>query len=414
MPREQLIAAVDIGATKVCALLAEVSASGEFGVLGVGVCSSGGVHNGVVANMSATVEAISAAVGEVEASCRRHMPAAYVSISGSHIYSQNSRGLTTLDRNGQIVRPVDIQRVLDSAAEAAVPADHEVIHVVPCGYSIDGQDGIQDSLGMAGRQLEVEAHVVSGPISSVQNLARCVQQSGVKLEHLVLQSVASAEATTTESERQVGVVVIDIGGRTTDVAIYLDGALRHTFVVPLGGRSVTSDITKLLHLSVSEAERLKITFGHALPQSVRDLALVRVPGFERSEEQRVCREHLAEIVAARLDQILSMVAEELDQRECLDLLGAGAVITGGVADQRGLRELAEDVLAMPVRTGQPQGVDRLGKHLAAPAFATGVGLLLWGSRRIRLQSRQATASRLPGGASSWGEHIRRFFRAFFP
>ncbi len=410
MPRQQLIAAVDVGTTKACALLGEVTETGTVVVLGAGLCPSRGMRRGAVANMAATADCITTAVAELEQLCGRHVRSAYVSIAGGQIQSQNSRGVTALHGNGPLVQAEDVQRAVITAQALAVPAGRRVIHVEPRRYWIDGADGIQDPRGMAGQRLEVEAHVVTGAVSSMQNLIHCVEKAGVKTEQLVLQPLASGAALTTESERQLGVAVVDIGGGTTDLAVYLDGTVWHTKVLPLGGRNVTNDIAIGLNVPFGVAERLKLTYGHALREAVEGLDPVEVPSFEAGWLQEVPQEFLAEIIGARMEEILDLVARELRDLGCHGLLGGGVVLTGGAADQRGLRKLAADILEMPVRKGQPHRVEGLSERLLAPTFATGLGLLVWGSRQNDQPSRHYV-SRRPG---PWMERAQRFLRAFFP
>lgn len=410
MPRQQLIAAVDVGTTKACALLGEVTETGTVVVLGAGLCPSRGMRRGAVANMAATTECIATAVAELEQLCNRNVRSAYVSIAGGQIESQNSRGVTALHRNSSQVQAEDVQRAIITAQALAVPAGRRVIHAEPRRYWIDGVDGIQDPGGMAGQRLEVEAHVVTGAVSSMQNLIHCVEKAGVKTEQLVLQPLASGEALTTESERQLGVVVLDIGGGTTDLAVYLDGTVWHTKVLPLGGRNVTNDIAIGLNVPFGVAERLKLIYGHTLPEAVAGLEPVEAPGFESSRPQRVSQEFLAEIIEARMEELLGLVARELRDLGCQGLIGSGAVLTGGVADQRGIRELATDILGMPVRKGQPHQVEGVSERLMNPTFATGLGLLVWGSRQNNRPPGHYVARR----HGPWMERTQRFLRAFFP
>lgn len=415
MPRQQLIAAVDVGTTKACALLGEVTEAGTVVILGAGLCPSRGMRRGAVVNMAATTDCIATAVAELEQLCDRHVRSAYVSIAGRQIQSQNSRGVTALHGNGYLVQGEDVQRAVAAAQALAVPADRRVIHVEPRRYWIDGVDGIQDPRGMAGQRLEVEAHVVTGAVNPMQNLIHCVEKTGVKAEQLVLQPLASGEAITTESERQLGVAVVDIGGGTTDLAIYLDGTVWYTKVLPMGGRNVTNDIAIGLNVPFGVAERLKLTYGHAIPEAVEGLEPVEVPGFEAGWLQEVPQEFLAEIIEARMEEILGTVSRELRDIGCHGLLGGGVVLTGGVSDQRGLRELAADVLEMPVRKGQPHRVEGLSERLMAPTFATGLGLLVWGSRRNPHPSRHYVAPRHRVMRSGpWMRRVLRFLRAFLP
>ena len=410
MPRPQLIAALDVGTTKACALLGEITEAGTVVVLGAGLCPSQGMRRGTVANMTATADCIATAIAELEELCGHHVRSAYVSIAGGQVQSQNSRGVTALRRSGSLVQAEDVQRAVITAQALAVPAGRQVIHAEPRRYWIDGVDGIQDPGGMTGQRLEVEAHVVTGAASSLQNLINCVEHAGVQTEQLVLQPLASAAALTTESERQLGVAVVDIGGGTTDLAVYLDGTVCHTKVLPLGGRNVTNDIAIGLSVPFGVAERVKLIHGHVFPAAVEGLDPVDVPGFESGRMQQVSQDLLADIVGARMEEILDLVAGELQGLGARGLIGSGVVLTGGVADQRGLRELATDILELPVRKGQPHLVEGLSERLLAPSFTTGLGLLVWGSRQNDQPSRHYVTRR----HGPWMERAQRFLRAFFP
>ncbi len=410
MPRPQLIAALDVGTTKACALLGEITETGTVTVLGAGLCPSRGMRRGTVANMAATTDCIATAVAELEQLCNRNVRSAYVSIAGGQIQSQNSRGVTALHRNSAQVQAEDVQRAIITAQALAVPAGRRVIHAEPRRYWIDGVDSIQDPGGMAGQRLEVEAHVVTGAVSPMQNLIHCVEEAGIKTEQLVLQPLASGEALTTESERQLGVVVLDIGGGTTDLAVYHDGTVWHTKVLPLGGRNVTNDIAIGLSVPFGVAERLKLLHGHVFPAAMDGLEPVDVPGFEAGRLQKVSQDLLADIIGARMEEILDLVARELRDLGCQGLIGSGVVLTGGVADQRGIRELATDILELPVRKGQPYRVEGVSERLMNPTFATGLGLLVWGSRQYNRSSQHYVTQR----HGPWMERARRFLRSFFP
>lgn len=410
MPRPQLVAAVDVGTTKACALLGQVTDTGSLLVLGAGLCSSRGMRRGAVVNMDATADCISAAVTQLEELCKFPVHSAYVSIAGGQIRSQNSRGVTAIQGSGTLVHTEDVQRAVAAAQALAMEADRQVIHVEPRRYWIDGVDGIQDPCGMTGQRLEVEAHVVTGTVNAMQNLINCMDKTGIHAQELVLQPLASGEATTTEAEKELGVAVIDIGGGTTDVVVYLDGSVWHTKVSPMGGRNVTNDIALGLNIPFGVAERLKLAYGHAVPDAVRESEPLNVPGFDSGLLDSINQDFLAEIIEARMEEILESVADELQVVGCRGLLGGGVILTGGVADQRGVRELAEDILEMPVRKGQHHHVEGLSERLMAPTFATGLGLLLWG-HRSKFQDSQHNVVKDSG---PWMGYLRRFLRAFVP
>jgi len=407
--RERLIAALDIGTTKTCAILAEQGRSGRPQLIAAGVAPSRGLKRGVVISLEETGFSIQSAVEQAERIAGRRMGSALVSVAGSHIESVNSRGVTTLPNHGHDVSNVDLQRALDSAKAVSLPPNREIIHVVPRSYVLDGQEGIKNPIGMSGQRLEAETHIITGAVGSIQNLIKSVRTTGLEIDDLVLQPLASAEAVVTQEERELGAVLVDIGGGTTDVAVFLDGSVWHTAVLPVGGASVTNDIAICLRTALAHAEEIKIAYGHANPAMVADLPPVDVPTFERNQLQPVPRDYLAQIIQARMEEILGMVAAEIRRSGYGGLLGAGVVLTGGVAEQAGLRELAESILDLPVRIGEPQGVDRLDERLSGPAFATAIGLLLWGEQHATV-SRPGSANgyRVPDVAGRAGRWLRSF------
>lgn len=379
MPRVHYVAGLDIGTTKTCAVLAERRPNGRLQFTAAGVCPTHGLKRGVVVSLEETSAAVQTAVEQCERDGRHRLGSALVSIAGTHIESQNTRGVTTLANHGSDLTAVDVQKALDSARAVPMPADREIIHVVPRSYVLDGQDGIKNPIGMSGHRLEAETHVITGAVGSIQNLIKAVQRTGLELDDMVLQPLASAEAVLTPEERELGGVLVDIGGGTTDVAVFLDGSVWHTAVIGLGGNHVSNDVAICLRTPLAHAETLKIEYGHADPSAVTDLSPIDVPTFERHQVQRVPRDYLAQIIQARLEQILGLVANEIKRGGYSGLLGAGVVLAGGGAEQAGIKELAESILDLPVRIGQPHGVDRLDERLAGPAFATAIGLLVWAS-----------------------------------
>ncbi|MGH2369558.1 MAG: cell division protein FtsA, partial [Chloroflexota bacterium] len=344
MARERLIAGLDIGTTKTCAVLAERRPGGRLQLVAAGVCPSRGLKRGVVVSLEETSAAVDAAVEQCERKSGQRISSALVSIAGSHVESQNTRGVTTLANHGSDLTAADLQKALDSARAVPVPPNREIIHVVPRSYVLDGQDGIKDPIGMSGQRLEAETHVITGAVGSIQNLIKAVQRTGLELDDMVLQPLASAEAVLTQEERELGGVLVDIGGGTTDVAVFLDGSVWHTAVIGFGGTNVSNDIAICLRTPLPQAEQLKIEFGHADPAAVADLPPVDVPTFERSQVQPVPREYLAQIIQARLEEILGMVAKELKRSGYGGLLGAGVILAGGAAAQAGISELAESIL----------------------------------------------------------------------
>jgi cell division protein FtsA len=409
--RERVLAAIDVGTTKTCAVLAEQRGNGQLQLLAAGICPSQGLKRGVVVSLDETSAAIQAAVEQCERLSGHRVGSAIVSIAGSHIESQNTRGVTTLSNNGHDLTATDLQKALDSARAVPLPPNREIIEVVPRSYVLDGQDGIKNPIGMSGQRLEAEVHVITGAVGSIQNLIKAVQRTGLELDDLVLQPLASAEAVVTQEERELGAVLVDIGGGTTDVAVFLDGAVWHTAVLPVGGTNVSNDIAICLRTPLQHAEEIKIAYGHTDPVVVADLPPLDVSTFERGHVQQVPRDYLAQIIQARMEEILGMVADELKRSGYTRLLGAGAILTGGVAEQAGIKDLAERILELPVRIGQPMGVDRLDDRLAGPAFATAIGLLLWAHRRGPSgRGGSGGGFRMPDIAGRLG----RFVKAFLP
>jgi cell division protein FtsA len=411
MARERLIAALDIGTTKTCAILAEENRGGRLQLIAAGVAPSRGMKKGVVVSLEETSASIQGATEQCEKIAGRRIGSAVVSVAGSHIESQNARGVTTLPNHGHDLSNDDLQRALDSAKAVTLPPNREIIHVVPRSYVLDGMEGIKNPLGMSGQRLEAETHIITGAVGSLQNLIKAVRATGMEMDDLVLQPLASAESVVTQEERELGCVLVDIGGGTTDVAVFLDGSVWHTAVLPVGGTSVSNDIAICLRTPLSQAEEIKISYGHADPNVVADLPPVDVPTFERGHHQAVPRDYIAQIIQARLEEILGMVHAEIRRSGYGGMLGAGVVLTGGVAEQAGIRELAESILDLPVRIGEPQGVDRLDERLSGPAFATAVGLLLWAEQH-GTAGRPAVSNgfRLPSAAGKAG----RWFRSFLP
>jgi cell division protein FtsA len=413
--RERLIAALDIGTTKTCAVLAEQRQSGRLHLLAAGLSPSYGLKRGVVISLDETSEAIQAAIEQCERPGGRRIASAVVSIAGSHVESQNTRGVTTLTNNGHDLTEADLQKALDSARAVSLPPQREIIHVVPRSFVLDGQEGIRNPIGMAAHRLEAETHIITGAVGSIQNLIKAVQRTGLELDDLVLQPLASAESVITQEERELGGVLVDIGGGTTDVAVFLEGSVWHTAVLPVGGANVSNDIAICLRTPLPFAEEIKIAYGHTNPAAVADLPPLDVETFEQGHLQSVPRDYLAQIIHARMEEILGMVASELRRSGYSGLLGAGVVLTGGVAEQAGLKDLAESILDLPTRIGQPRGIEPLDERLAGPAFATVTGLLIWAHRHGAMgRVSDGRGPRLPAVAGSAFGKAGRWLRSFFP
>jgi cell division protein FtsA len=355
LEREAVLVGIDAGTTKVTTLIGEVSRSGDVNVIGYGIAPSVGMKKGMVANIDQTVNSISSSVEKAERLSGYKISSAFVAVGGSHISSQNSRGVVAVSGHKREVSREDVGRATEAAKAVQVPSNREILHVVPRGYIVDGQEGIKDPLGMSAVRLEVETHIVAGAATSVQNLSKCVVTSGVQIDEMVISSLAAAEATLTDTEKELGVLVADIGGGTTDLAIFVDGAVYHTAVLPVGGINVTNDVAIGLRTSLNLAE----------------------DGGQTIQRRRLC-----EIIDARMGEICSLIREEVKRSGHAGMLPAGAVLTGGGARLAGVDVLARETLEMPVRIGAPQGVGGLMDQIGNAAFSTSIGLLLWGAHHL--------------------------------
>jgi len=372
---EQIIVGLDVGTTKVCLLVGEIQEDGDLRIIGVGLEHSQGMSRGAVSDIGLVTEAIRSAKKQAERTSGYEISRALVSIAGQHISSINSRGVTGLNANRGVITQADVDRALDSARAVALPHNAEILHIVPRTYTLDGQEGVRNPLGLHAFRLEVEAHIITAATSSVQNLEKGVKDAGIMVDRFVLNPLASAQATLTESERESGVAVVDIGGGTTDLAVLIGGTVWHTSVIAVGGNHVTSDIAHVLHLPFDEAERIKIEYGHADASAVDRDDLVTVESFGEDFATQVLRRDLASIIEARADEIFMLVLQELKRSGYDGLLPAGTVITGGTAALPGIRETARRVMNLPARVAKPEGLTGLVDKLNSPAFSTSVGLL---------------------------------------
>jgi cell division protein FtsA len=382
LEREAVLVGIDAGTTKVTTLIGEVARSGDVSIIGYGIGPSVGMKKGMVANIDQTVNSLAASVEKAERLSGYKISSAFVAVGGSHISSQNSRGVVAVSGHRREVSREDVARATEAAKAVQVPSNREMLHVIPRGYIVDGQEGIKDPLGMSAVRLEVDTHIVAGAATSVQNLTKCVTSANVQIDELVISSLAAAEATLTDTEKELGVLVADIGGGTTDIAIFVDGAVYHTAVLPVGGINVTNDVAIGLRTSLNLAEEIKIKHGSANLADVGPEELLNVAVLGESGGQTIQRRKLAEIIEARMSEIYSLIREEVKRSGHAGMLPAGAVLTGGGARIGGAAELARDGLEMPVRIGSPQGVGGLMDQLGNPAFSTSIGLLLWGANHL--------------------------------
>jgi len=369
-----IIVGLDVGTTKICAVVGELI-EGELEIRGISTSASTGLRKGVVVDIESTVESIKNAVKTAESITGVEINAVYVGIAGGHIKGFNSYGAVGL--RGKEVAYVDVERVIDSAKAVYVPLDREVLHVIPTGYILDGQNGIRDPIGMMGVRLEAKVYIVTGAVTSVQNLLKCCEKVGLEVVDIVFEPVASAEAILTDDEKELGVAIVDIGGGTTDIILYRDGWLRHTSVLAIGGNHFTNDIAVGLRVSVSEAERVKKSFGSAATSMVSDSEEIDI--IQAGQGRKILRRCLAEIIQPRTEELLDLIKGELISCSAYDIASTGVVLTGGCSLLEGLDRMAEAVLGLPVRIGFPEDIKGCKDIINNPMYATGVGLVLYGS-----------------------------------
>ncbi|MBW6465776.1 MAG: cell division protein FtsA [Brevefilum sp.] len=407
---EPIIVGIDIGTSKICTLVARVEDGSNLRILGVGIEPSQGFRKGSVVDLNAAALAVSRSVEKAERTSGFEINAALVSLAGSHVSSINSRGVVGI--TGGIVDLEDIERALDAAQAVAIPHNREIVHVIQRSFIIDGQDGIRTPIGMHGYRLEVEAHIITASSSTIENLRQCVGASGIEVSQFVLNPLAAGEVVLSETERQMGAAVIDIGGGTTDMAIYIDGDVWHTMVMAVGGNYVTSDIAHGLRLPISQAEEIKLKFGHALTSGVSPEEQFTVRSFGSDAPSRIKRVDLAEIIEARMEEIFYLVLQEIRRSGYDGLLPAGVVITGGSSLMPGTRQLASQVMGLPARIAQPQNLVGLTDQLNSPAFSTSVGLLEWAL--LIAESSQYTDRRRPKQAKNWTDQLKDLLRRLLP
>jgi len=369
-----VLTGVDVGTSKVCVLIAEIEPEGGIAVLGYGVAPCSGLRRGVVANIEATVEALRAAISEAQKSAGVGVGAAAVSISGAHIHGLNSHGIVAV-RGGE-VGPRDIQRVIEAARAVAIPLDREVLHILPQQFAVDDQERVRDPIGMAGVRLEARIHIVTATQSYSQNLKKCCERADISVLDVVFAPLASAEAVLFPEERELGVALVDIGGGTTDIVVFHNGAVMHTAVLPVGGGHLTSDIADGLRAPMSEAERLKVNHGLATNLTIRRNEMVQMPGVGGRGPREVPRQHLSEIIEPRMEEIFAMAQRELLRSGVGDSLGAGVVLVGGTSLLEGAQELAERIFNLPVRRGLPINASHMPEELMKPMYTAAAGLLL--------------------------------------
>jgi cell division protein FtsA len=405
---KNMIVGLDIGTSKVVAIVGEIATDCGIEIIGIGSHPSKGLKKGVVVNIESTVHSIQRAVEEAElmAGCQIH--SVYAGIAGSHIRSLNSHGIVAI--RDKEVTPNDVERVIDAARAVAIPADQKILHILPQEFVIDDQDGIREPVGMCGVRLEAKVHMVTGAVSAAQNIVKCVRRCGLEVDDIILEQLASSYSVLTEDEKDLGVCLVDIGGGTTDIAIFTEGSIRHTAVIPIAGDQVTNDIAVALRTPTQYAEEIKIKYACALTQLAARDESIEVPSVGDRPPRRLARQTLAEVVEPRYEELLTLVQAELRRSGFEDLIAAGIVLTGGSSKIEGLVDLAEEVFHMPVRLGVPQSVMGLADVVRNPIYATGVGLLLFGSQNRVQRAFEADFGR--GVRGVW-ERMKSWFQGNF-
>ncbi len=404
---KNLIVGLDIGTSKVCAIVGELTPDNEVEVVGIGTHRSRGLKKGVVVNIESTVQSIQRAVEEAElmAGCEIH--SVYAGIAGSHIRSLNSHGIVAI-RDKEVVSS-DVERVIDAARAVAIPADQKILHILPQEFLIDHQEGIREPVGMSGVRLEAKVHMVTGAASAAQNIIKCIQRCGLEVEDIVLEQLASSYAVLTEDEKDLGVCLVDIGGGTTDLAVFFGGAIQHTTVIPIAGNQVTNDIAVSMRTPTQYAEDIKIKYACALSQLANPDETIEVPSVGDRPPRRLARQTLAEIVEPRYEELYGLIRDELRRSGFEEMIAAGVVVSGGTAKMEGAVELAEEIFHMPVRIGIPQHVGGLVDVVRNPIYATGVGLLLYACENSVRRSEVP----LSGGMRDVWERMKGWFQGNF-
>jgi len=411
---QPIVVGIDVGTTKICTLVAREEAPGQIRILGVGVEPSMGMRKGVVVDLAAASQAVSQSIDKAERTSGLEITSALVSLAGSQVSSVNSRGVVGV--SGRVIDQDDVARAVDAARAVAIPHNREIIHVIQRGFNVDGQEGIRAPLGMHGYRLEVETHIITASAASVENLRQCVGTSGVEVSQFVLNPLASAEVVLTETEREMGVVVCDMGGGTTDMAIYIDGDVWHTSVLAVGGNHITSDIAHGLRLPMSQAEEIKIQHGYSVQSEVEPGESFNIRPFGEQNSVQVSRRDLAMIIEARVEEIIGLILQEIKRSGYDGLLPAGMVLTGGSSALPAIKTLANRVLGVPVRIAQPENLIGMADKLYSPAYSTSVGLLRWAFLMNEFSPQgvyRRPTLQVKGGTFDW-EYIKSWLRRLLP
>jgi cell division protein FtsA len=400
---KNLIVGLDIGTSKIVAIVAELQPEGTLKVIGLGQHISRGLKKGVVVNIESTMQSIQRALEEAELMADCKINNVYTGIAGSHIKSLNSHGMVKI--KDAEVSQMDVDRVVDTARAIALPADQQILHILTQEFIIDGQEDVREPLGMSGMKLEVKVHIVTGAVAAAQNIVKCIKRCGIEVSDLILQPLASSLAVLTEDEKELGVCLVDIGGGTTDIAVFKQGAIRHTAVVPIAGDQMTNDVAVAFRTPTQSAEEIKIKHGCALRQLADPREIVEVPGVDGREPRQLSVQTLAEVLEPRVVELYELVLNELRRSGMEEMIASGIVITGGSAMMRGMVELGEEIFHMPVRLGMPRYVGGLSEVVSNPRYATGVGLVLMGKqqleRHLNGQMESSSFGRIMEKMKSW-------------
>ena len=403
MSKWNTLSAIDVGTTKVCTIVAEINDGGLMRIAGVGLTPSKGLHKGLVVNINEAKESIRESVRKAEQASGYKVESAYVGVTGRHINARNNRGVVAITRNDRLVRPDDLRRVLQTAQSVKIPSEEKLLHLIPRSYAVDGQDGVRNPVGMHGFRLDVETHVVTAAAASVQNLVKCIRGIGVDIEDLVFEPLASSEAVLSEDEKQVGIILADIGGGTTDISVFKDGSIWHSAILPVAGYQLTRDIAIGLGLPFDVAEEMKKMYGSVMSVSESKLETDSISENGHS----ISYQALCDILKARVEEIIRLILLELPRSEYEALVPAGLVLTGGSSNLSGIDALGRDIIRLPVKVGSPIDIYGITDSLHNPAYATGVGLLLWGMKPKSVNSWKSR--RFGGGLRHLVSRIKNLF-----
>ena len=405
---KNLIVGLDIGTSKVVAIVGAITVDNEVDIIGIGSSRSHGLKKGVVVNIESTVHSIQRAIEEAELMSGCEIHSVYAGIAGSHIRSLNSHGIVAIRDNEVSVNDVD--RVIDAARAVAIPADQKILHILPQEFVIDNQEGVKEPIGMSGVRLEAKVHMVTGAVSAAQNIIKCVRRCGLEVDDIILEQLAASYSVLTQDEKELGICLVDIGGGTTDIAVFTDGAIYHTAVIPIAGDQVTNDIAVALRTPTQHAEDIKVQYACALTQLANPEETIEVPSVGDRPSRRLARQTLAEVVEPRYEELFTLVQSELRRSGFENLIAAGVVLTGGSSKMEGAVELAEEIFHMPVRVGIPQYVSGLSDVVKNPIYSTGVGLLLFGLRQTR---EGITPIRINNGFKGVWDRMKSWFQGNF-